>query len=121
MPAKSLDINKLYREVCAWMIGSLKHLGIKSELKNKNDVIVCDKKISGNAAKILNNSVFLQHGTLVYDVDVNLTASLLKVSDKSLIKGKVTSVLEHVKTDESSVIGALKKVSLKGRVMKLAA
>ncbi len=115
MPVKSLSIDKHYKKVCGWIVKSLKHLRINSELKNKNDIIVSGKKISGNAAKILNNNLFFQHGTLVYDLNVGLTASLLKIKDKSLIKDKVTSILEQVSVDESKVYSALKKGFLENK------
>lgn len=115
MPVNYLDVNKSYKKVCRWIINSLKYLGISSELRNKNDIIVNDKKISGNAAKVLDKKVFLQHGTLVYDLDADLTAELLRIDDKNLIRGKVTSVLEQAKVNEDEVLAALKKSFLKNK------
>lgn len=115
MPVKSLDIYVSYRKVCGWIIKSLKNLGINSELINKNDIIVKGKKISGNASKFFNRNTFLQHGTVIYDFNTDLNADLLKIKDKSLIKDRVTSILEQVNVDESTVYEALKKGFLEGK------
>ena len=68
----SYDISRAYSEICYCIIDALGALGIKSSLENKNDIIVGSRKISGNASKLMEKGVYLQHGTLVYDLDAEL-------------------------------------------------
>ena len=92
------DIKGSYRMVCGWVITALERLGISAEFAPINDVVVGGRKLSG-CAQTRRNGVFLQHGTVLYDLDVPkmfslLRADPLKVSDKSIAaaENRVTSV-----------------------------
>lgn len=101
------SIENAYREICSSMINALNELGIKAAIENKNDIVVDSKKISGNAAKAMDKGVYLQHGTLVYDIDFDIMPKILNVS-RNLIKEKVTSVLQHKEVTQKKVYAALK-------------
>ncbi len=102
------SIKNAYEEICSCIINALKELDIKSALENKNDIIVDGKKISGNAAKTMDKGVYLQHGTLIYDIDFEIMPVALNIS-KDLIKERVTSILQHKKISQEKVYEALKK------------
>ena len=108
-PIKIFDnsVSNAYKEICSWIIDSLKELGIKSKLENKNDIMVDGRKISGNAAKLMEKGVYLQHGTLVYDIDFELMPKDLNIS-KELAKEKIVSVLEFKKVNQEKVYESLK-------------
>lgn len=112
------NIQNAYKQICSWIINALKELGINASLQNKNDIFVDGKKISGNAAKAMGNGVYLQHGTLIYDIDFNKMPNLLKIS-KYLAKEKITSVLQHRKTDQSEVYEALKNNFVIGKEFQI--
>ena len=59
-----------YKFLCRGIINGLNFLGLKSEFKPINDIVIKGKKISGNAQTRRNN-VVLQHGTIICDVDVS--------------------------------------------------
>lgn len=61
-------------------------LGIKAELSGRNDIMIDDKKISGNAQHTKNGRV-LHHGTLLFDSDLSVLSSVLNV-DEEKIKAK---------------------------------
>ncbi|HLD43755.1 MAG TPA: biotin/lipoate A/B protein ligase family protein [Candidatus Nanoarchaeia archaeon] len=88
-------ITESYHEICGWIIKSLGKLGIQAEFKPINDVIVQGKKISGNA-QTRRNKVLLQHGTILYDVDVDKMFSLLRVPDEKIRDKVIASVKERV-------------------------
>jgi lipoate-protein ligase A len=97
----SKDIIESYKLICGWIINSLSLLDIKAEFKPINDIIVNGKKISGNA-QTRRDGVLLQHGTILYSVDVDRMFSLLKVSDEKIkdkliatVKERVTSVVQQ--------------------------
>ncbi|MBI2655656.1 lipoate--protein ligase family protein [Candidatus Woesearchaeota archaeon] len=108
------NINNAYSEICSWIIDALAELGIKSELKNKNDIIINDKKISGNAAKLINNRIYLQHGTLVYDIDFEFMPKILNISEETVNK-KITSVSQFRKISQNEVYETLKNNFIKNR------
>ncbi|MBS3109647.1 lipoate--protein ligase family protein [Candidatus Woesearchaeota archaeon] len=94
-------ITESYHLICGWIVKSLDLLGIKSEFKPINDIITDFKKISGNA-QTRRDGILLQHGTILYDLDVEKMFSMLKVgqekiSDKMIadVKQRVTSVLQQ--------------------------
>ena len=93
-------ITESYHAICAWVVDALKKVGISSEFKPINDIIANGKKISGNA-QTRRGGVLLQHGTILYKLDVAKMFSLLKVpkekiSDKFIldVKQRVTSVTD---------------------------
>ncbi len=114
-------ITESYHLICGWIVESLKLLEIKSEFKPINDIITNDgKKISGNA-QTRRNGVLLQHGTILYEVDVEKMFSLLKVgqakiADKliSNVKQRVTSIknIDPSITKEGLYLALLKGFSL---------
>ncbi|MBI2658382.1 lipoate--protein ligase family protein [Candidatus Woesearchaeota archaeon] len=111
------SIGSAYRQICSWMINSLKELGIKSSLENKNDIVVNGKKISGNAAKAMDKGIYLQHGTLVYDIDMDVMPEVLNISKEPVME-KVTSILQHKKASQEKIYNALKNNFAKGKEIK---
>jgi len=102
-----------YHVICGWIVDSLKRINIESEFKPINDIITNGKKISGNAQTRRNNIV-LQHGTILYDLDVEKMFTVLKVgiekiSDKVIqsVKERVTSVLDQKKIEREELHKAL--------------
>ncbi|MBI2085362.1 MAG: lipoate--protein ligase family protein [Candidatus Aenigmarchaeota archaeon] len=88
-------IRESYQLICGWIIESLKKIGIESEFKPINDIITNGKKISGNA-QTRRNGVLLQHGTLLYDLDVRTMFTLLKVPKEKISDKMIQSVEERV-------------------------
>ena len=76
-------ITESYYLICGWIIDSLTMLGIQSEFKPINDIVVNGKKISGNA-QTRRNGILLQHGTILVDLDVKKMFSLLKVGKEKI-------------------------------------
>lgn len=96
-----------YLVICGWIINSLARIGVKAEFKPINDIIMAadavgpqgeavgGKKISGNA-QTRRNGVLLQHGTLLYKVDVPKMFSLLKVGQEKIADKLIAAVEERV-------------------------
>jgi lipoate---protein ligase len=117
----NLGITESYHVICGWIVDSLAGLGIKSEFKPINDIIAGGKKISGNA-QTRRNGVVLQHGTILYDVDVDTMFSLLKVPDEKIrdkmiaaVKERVTRVLDFTDVSQEQVYEALVKGFTEGK------
>jgi len=118
-PIKIFDnsIKSAYGEICCWIINALREIGIRSRLENKNDIMIHGKKISGNAAKLIDNKIYLQHGTLVYDIDFELMPKILKISEK-LAREKIASISEFKKINQNKVYEALKTSFIKNKHVK---
>ena len=99
-------IRESYNVICELIIRSLKHLGIESEFKPINDIITSGKKISGNA-QTRRNGILLQHGTILYDLDVRKMFSLLKVGQE-----KISDKLIQAVEDRVTCVKKLKETSM---------
>ena len=97
---------------------TLSDLGIKSALENKNDIIVNGKKISGNASKAMDKGVYLQHGTLIYDIDYEAMPMVLNVPEE-LVMEKVTSLLQYRKVSQQKAYDTLKNNFTEGKEIKI--
>jgi len=101
------NIIESYKVICGWVMDGLKRLGIESEYHPINDILVNNKKISGNA-QTRRRGVLIQHGTILYNVDVDKMFSLLKVKDIK-IKDKIISNVKERVTSISHINPKLKK------------
>ncbi len=116
----SPDINQEYRTICGRVIEALGTLKIKAEFHPINDILVLGKKISGSA-QTRRGGVFLQHGTVLYSLDVEKMFSVLrvspkKVSDKGLAQPseRVTCLRDHSGASMNDLATALRDSFTKG-------
>lgn len=74
------DIKNLnnFRKFTAPVIKVLNDMGVNAELKGRNDIVVNDRKISGNA-QFSTGKRMLSHGTLLYDSEMSEVANALNV------------------------------------------
>ncbi|QHX35654.1 lipoate protein ligase A [Spiroplasma sp. TIUS-1] len=84
------------------VIETLNKLGAPAEIRGKNDIVLNGKKISGNAMWKSGNR-FLQHGTLLFNSNLDkiqkyLTGSKDKIKTKSVssVKSNVTNINNEV-------------------------
>jgi lipoate-protein ligase A len=89
------NIIESYRVICDDIIFALKELGIDAVFSPINDLLVNEQKISGNA-QTRRNGILLQHGTILYSVDVETMFSLLNVSDQKISDKLIKSVQKRV-------------------------
>lgn len=107
------DVNEAYREIGGWIVNALKLIGIDASFEPINDVLVDGRKISGSAQS-RRKGIFLQHGTLIYEIDRARMFSVLKVPQDKLASHSmsgpgdmVTSVREHRKVPWDYVVAAM--------------
>ncbi|MEM2843607.1 MAG: lipoate--protein ligase family protein, partial [Candidatus Bathyarchaeia archaeon] len=89
------NILKSYSVLCNGIVLGLKKLGLNSTFKPINDIVVNEKKISGNAQTRKLNAI-LQHGTILIDVNVEKMFNLLKISDEKIKDKMIKSAKERV-------------------------
>jgi lipoate-protein ligase A len=111
-----------YHVICGWIVDALGQVGMKAEFKPINDIIINGKKISGNA-QTRRSGILLQHGTILYNVDVRKMFSMLtvgrdKLADKMIaaVEERVTSVKrESPTTTRDQLYSALRSAFTKGK------
>ncbi len=91
----SSDIVESYKDICGGIIEALLSLGIKAEFKPINDIIVGNKKISGNA-QTRKSGVVLQHGTILLDLDLEKMFSVLNIPDEKIKDKMIKAAKERV-------------------------
>lgn len=93
---QNLNYSIIGRDACPEIFAeALRKLGIDAELTGRNDIFVGGKKVSGYAKRIWKDRVLI-HGTLMYDVDIDvLTKALTTPVSKLAMKG-VSSVRSRV-------------------------
>ena len=98
-PEKLVSFNVLesYNLIGSAVILGLKKLGINAQLSGINDIVLNQKKISGNA-QTRKNGVVLQHGTILLDFDVNKMIKYLKIPIKKLDHTKIKEIRHRVGT-----------------------
>lgn len=87
-----LEISQKYQEI---LIESLKEKHIDSFFSGRNDILIKDKKISGQAFYEINNKMCL-HGTLLVNVDLDNLVNSLKPSYSKLISKGISSIKSRV-------------------------
>ncbi len=92
------NILESYELICEPVVSCLNRLGYNAEYVPLNDIVVDNKKVSGNAQTRKNNTL-LQHGTILLTVDIEKMFSMLKVPSEKIkdkmindVKARVTGI-----------------------------
>ncbi|MDE5728345.1 MAG: lipoyltransferase [Duncaniella sp.] len=82
---------------------SLRRLGLDANDNSRNDILIGDRKVSGNSYCHLSGGRSIVHGTMLYDCDPKMMASVLTPSVSKLrshgvesVRSRVTTVREHL-------------------------
>jgi len=103
--AKKIDFEKYTKPI----IDALKSLDVDAYRSGRNDLLIDEKKFSGNA-QYHDKSVSLHHGSLLFDTDIEAMVRALNVADEKIIskgiksvKGRVTNISDYLKGKISSL------------------
>ena len=92
---RSEDLERDYPEYAALMMKALQALGVPAILSGRNDILVEGKKVSGFAKRVCKNRLMV-HGTLMYNVDVDVLTHVLNPSTTKLQSKGIASVRSRV-------------------------
>lgn len=92
---RSEDLEHDYPEYAALMMKALQALGVPATLSGRNDILVDGKKVSGFAKRVCKNRLMV-HGTLMYNVDVDVLTHVLNPSTTKLQSKGIASVRSRV-------------------------
>ena len=91
-PSKVLES---YELICQDVVDALQQIGIPARFQPQNDILVEERKISGNA-QTRRMGILLQHGTILYRVNIEKMFSLLNVSEVKISDKLVRSIQKRV-------------------------
>lgn len=98
------------------VVEALHQIGVPAELKGRNDLLVGERKISGNAQFSTKGRMF-SHGTLMFDSEIDHVVSALKVRKDKIeskgiksIRSRVANISEFM--DEKVTIEEFKQLIL---------
>lgn len=89
------NIMESYETICRPVVLCLNKLGYDAKYIPLNDIVVGNKKVSGNAQTRKNNTL-LQHGTILLSVDVEKMFSMLKVPSEKIKDKMINDVKDRV-------------------------
>lgn len=97
-----------FKKFTAPVIKALNDMGVPAELKGRNDIVVEDRKISGNAQFSSGKRMF-SHGTLLFDSELSEVANALNVKMSKIeskghksVRSRVANISEFM-TDKIDV------------------
>ena len=92
---RSENLERDYPGYASLMMEALQALGVPATLSGRNDILVEGKKVSGFAKRVCKNRLMV-HGTLMYDVDVDVLTKVLNPSVTKLQSKGIASVRSRV-------------------------
>ncbi|WP_404408602.1 lipoate--protein ligase [Jeotgalibacillus malaysiensis] len=84
-----------FRKFTEPVVDALNQIGVPAELKGRNDLLVGERKISGNAQFSTRGRMF-SHGTLMFDSEIDHVVSSLKVRKDKIESKGIKSIRSRV-------------------------
>lgn len=95
------------------VIASLHKMGVEgAELKGRNDLVIDDKKFSGNAMYATSGRMFA-HGTIMFDSDIEAVVGALKVRKDKIESKGIKSIRSRVTNIKPFLSDAYQYISIK--------
>lgn len=100
------DIKKFdFSKFCNPIVKSLKKLDVEAEINGRNDITIDGKKFSGNSQYTKRKRI-MHHGTILYNSNIDVVSSALKVSKDKIeskgvksVKSRITNVKDYINKD----------------------
>ena len=88
------DVVGAYAQMLGLVVEALGDMGIEARIKDDNNVMVGDRKVSGNSQR-RGRGVLQVHGTVLWDVDEEVMFSVLRARPDRDGKGRATPSKHH--------------------------
>ena len=92
---KDENVNFTFNRYINMVAAVLCKLGVDARASNRNDVLIGDRKVSGNAFYHVPGRSIV-HGTMLYDTDMQNMVGAITPSDEKLVSKGVQSVRQHI-------------------------
>jgi len=106
-----------YREFTRPVIETLRSLGVPTELNSRNDIVIGERKISGNA-QFTSKERMLSHGTLLFSTNLENMRAALKVESQDIESKSIKSVRSRVTNISEHLPQPIHLPEFKGRLLK---
>ncbi|MCM1521150.1 MAG: lipoyltransferase [Muribaculaceae bacterium] len=97
------DVSGTFCKYTSMVVKSLRELDLNASDNSRNDILIGDRKISGNSFYLTPSGISIVHGTMLYDcnhglISKALTPSISKLSSHGVrsVSSRVTSVKEYL-------------------------
>ena len=100
------NVNLTFSKYIGMVVEMLRKLGVPATASGRNDIMIGDRKVSGNAFYHIPGRSIV-HGTMLYDTNMQNMVATLTPSDKTFVKNDLCSrevVLDEAAMDEISRI-----------------
>ncbi|AKU79703.1 lipoate--protein ligase [Spiroplasma turonicum] len=92
----------MFSQMLEPVIETLNRLGVKAEFSGRNDIVLNGKKISGNAMWKYKDR-FLQHGTILFNANLDKLTKYLTVDRAKILSKNIASIAARVTNINSEV------------------
>ena len=92
---KDNNVNLTFNRYINMVVLTLCKLGIDARATGRNDIMIGDRKVSGNAFYHVSGRSIV-HGTMLYDTDMRNMVGAITPSDEKLVSKGVKSVRQHI-------------------------
>ena len=92
---KDENVNFTFNRYVNMVALVLRKLGVEARATGRNDIMIGDRKVSGNAFYHIPGRSIV-HGTMLYDTDMRHMVGSITPSDEKLLSKGVESVRQHV-------------------------
>ena len=96
------EVSDIFEAYLDSIVGCLKSLGLDASKSGRNDVMVGDRKVSGNAFQMLPDRSIV-HGTMLYDTDFDALETAIRPPVEKLERHGVASVRQRVMNLQGSI------------------
>lgn len=107
------DVSEVFERYLDALTGCLRSVGLEAYKSGRNDVMVGDRKVSGNAFHMLPDRSIV-HGTLLYSTDFDALETAIRPPVEKLerhgvasVRQRVTNLSDHL---DPSVIGSVEQL-----------
>ncbi|MDF2686404.1 MAG: lplJ [Clostridia bacterium] len=98
------------------IIEVLNKMGVSAQLSGRNDLLIDDKKFSGNAQYISKDKL-LHHGTLLFSSNIDKLTDLLKCNPEKIRSKGISSIKNRVTNISSHLSESMSVLELKDRII----
>ncbi len=99
------SLREAYKQICNCIINAINSFSLEAKLVGKNDILIENRKVCGNAIDFSKKDIFLQHGSIFFYDCKDLWLKLLDIEEEKL---KITFLSNYIK-DEEKFYNSLKK------------
>lgn len=92
---KDENVSLTFTKYVNMVANMLRKLGVDATASGRNDIMIGDKKVSGNAFYHIPGKSIV-HGTMLYDTDTQNMIGAITPSDEKLVSKGIQSVRQHI-------------------------